>query len=227
MADSWPRGRRPKGSPAGREPRQSGDSRDSRSARSAAQSSRPRFSRADASKGSHNKGTQRIKAVGAKALRKSTRPQPKGAQSLSQDMGWSTRRTFILVLVAGALVLTLVMPLRTYFAQLGEARRISAEYEMLLQEVEELERQKEMQSDPAYIRAEARERLGLVFPGETPYRVQFEDDAVAADEDDDLRPGSSDPWYTQLWREMSVTSESGPQREMNLPIAPVEPEAGP
>ncbi|WP_158307379.1 FtsB family cell division protein [Hoyosella subflava] len=143
------------------------------------------------------------------------------------DMGWSTRRTFILVLVAGALVLTLVMPLRTYFAQLGEARRISAEYQVVYAEVEELKQQKELQADPAYIRAEARERLGLVFPGETAYKVQFEDDPRTAQEDEVVRPGSADPWYTQLWGELAVPRDQGPQREMNLPIAPIEPEAGP
>lgn len=158
--------------------------------------------------------------------------KPSGAQiaqsaSGAHDVGWSTRRTFILVLVAGALVLTLVMPLRTYFAQLGEARRISAEYETLLEEVEDLKREKEMQSDPAYIRAEARERLNLVYPGETPYRVQFDDDPPVGVDDEVARPGSAAPWYSQLWREMSVPSDQGPQREMNLPIAPIEPEAEP
>ncbi|AEF41914.1 Septum formation initiator [Hoyosella subflava DQS3-9A1] len=173
------------------------------------------------------KGAARIKAVGTKAMRSpagSKLVRPSGGAA---DMGWSTRRTFILVLVAGALVLTLVMPLRTYFAQLGEARRISAEYQVVYAEVEELKQQKELQADPAYIRAEARERLGLVFPGETAYKVQFEDDPRTAQEDEVVRPGSADPWYTQLWGELAVPRDQGPQREMNLPIAPIEPEAGP
>ncbi|GGC68481.1 septum formation initiator family protein [Hoyosella rhizosphaerae] len=140
--------------------------------------------------------------------------------------GWSTRQTLILALVVGAMVLTLVMPLRTYFSQLSETRRIAAESEQLRSEVEALEMQKALQDDPAYIRIEARERLGLVFPGETPYRVQFADDPNLDDNVADQYTGSSNPWYTQLWREMSVPRDEGPRREMNMPVAPEAPEAG-
>ncbi len=66
--------------------------------------------------------------------------------------------------------------------------------------------------DPAYVVAQARERLSFVLPGETPYRVvdpQTVPDATvtkgsaAADPD----AGTTRPWYTTVWGSVRTAGE--------------------
>ncbi|WP_149361008.1 FtsB family cell division protein [Lolliginicoccus suaedae] len=196
----------------GREARRSADPRPGRSAL-------PRRSGALHGPDSRARGTQ---AAAQRAAARSSSKRTTITSNKAPRTGWSTRQTFILALVVGALVLTFVMPLRTYFSQWSEARQIAAEQEHLRADVAALRAEKELQDDPAYIKEQARERLRYVFPGETPYRVQFFDERDQGRSGEQLLPGSRDPWYTQLWREMSVQRDEGPQREMNMPIAPIE-----
>jgi cell division protein FtsB len=152
-----------------------------------------------------------------RVARRTAARQAAGAQGR-----WSTRRTVVLLLVAGALLLTLVMPLRTYFAQLSEVKELEAERAQLLAEVAELESKKEQQSDPGYIRAQARSRLGFVFPGERAYNVYFADDPPPPSIESVEESSSEGPWYVDLWREISVKTIIEEAPPMHLPIAPIE-----
>ncbi len=117
--------------------------------------------------------------------------------------GLSTGRVIVLAVVVFALALTLAMPLRNYFAQRSEAAELSAQRVELEQDLDRLRAQREQQQDPAYIRAEARERLRLVLPGETPFQVQLPGayEAEQARRADPAPKGG--PWYTDLWRTIS------------------------
>ncbi|AYD90987.1 septum formation initiator family protein [Actinomyces sp. 2119] len=106
--------------------------------------------------------------------------------------------TLVLVcLIAFAVVFT---SLRAYLSQ-------QAQYDAVVDQIEEaratstaLEEELELWEDEDYVRAQVRERLGYVMPGETSYVVvgaeQFEDGAQGevggGREDQDL------PWYTTL-----------------------------
>lgn len=117
--------------------------------------------------------------------------------------GLSTGRALIMAAVISALALTLTVPLRTYFAQNAESARLSAEHKQLVADVAALRDKRAQQQDPAYVRAQARSRLRLVDPGDTPYIVQLpgaDAAAAAATEEPAPPPG---PWYSQLWRTVS------------------------
>jgi uncharacterized protein len=119
-----------------------------------------------------------------------------------QRFGSAARRAAILAVLVCVLTLTIAGPVRTYFAQRTEMHQLAATEAKLRAQIAELEQQKVKLGDPAYIAAQARERLGFVMPGEVPYQVQLPPGAVLPTE---LGPEGSAvpsdlPWYTALWR---------------------------
>lgn len=99
------------------------------------------------------------------------------------------------------LTLTIAGPVRTYFAQRTEAKQLAMINATLREQIADLQQQQAKLADPADIKAQARERLGFVMPGETPYQVQ-----VPATADVPTRPGTAPgtepgagPWYSTLW----------------------------
>lgn len=207
------RGRRPKGSPVSRESR---GARISQAVRSALPTSRPGARRASAT-ADKSPPDGAFAAYTRRQARRNAARQANGAAGR-----WTTRRAIILLLVAGALLLTLVMPLRTYFAQLGEVKRLESEHTQLLAQLADLERQRTQQDDPGYIRAEAKRRLGFVLPGERAYKVHFPDDPEPEPIEGGEPTRGEGPWYVDLWKEIAVKTVVEPPPQMNLPIAPVE-----
>jgi cell division protein FtsB len=138
-----------------------------------------------------------------------------------QRLGSTARRAAILAAVVCVLTLTIAGPVRTYFAQRTEMRQLAASEEKLRAEIADLEAQKAKFADPVYIAAQARERLGFVKPGDTPYQVQLPPGAVPPPE-----PGSAaevakragQPWYTSLWHTIADDPHNVP-----APAAPPEP----
>ncbi|CAM2991308.1 FtsB family cell division protein [Skermania piniformis] len=130
--------------------------------------------------------------------------------------GLSAGRAITLAIVVCALALTLAVPLRTYVAQRSEAAQLAAQRVELDQDLEQLRAQRDQQEDPAFVRAEARQRLRLVQPGEVPYQVQLPG-AYEAEQARRAGPApKAGPWYTELWRTIAQ-----PQ-----PTAPAPPPAG-
>lgn len=101
------------------------------------------------------------------------------------------------------LALTLAVPLRTYLTQRGEADRVAAEQLELEEELAQLRILEERYGDPAYIEAQARERLRFVMPGETPYQVQLPGDYVEPEKPEEKNAKLTGPWYRDLWRTIS------------------------
>ena len=116
----------------------------------------------------------------------------------------STARAVILAVVVCGLALTLAVPrgARTSpSAAMGRGSTpLTEEFE---QELEDLHAQRDQQQDPAFIKAEARERLRLVMPGETPYQVQLPGTYEAEQERRNAPPPHEGPWYSDLWHTIS------------------------
>ncbi|EUA29933.1 septum formation initiator family protein [Mycobacterium xenopi 4042] len=91
----------------------------------------------------------------------------------------------MLAAVVCVLTLTIAGPVRTYFAQRTEMNQLAATEAALRRQIADLEQQKVKLADPAYIAAQARERLGFVKPGDIPYQVQLPPTAASPNE-----PGS-------------------------------------
>ncbi len=123
------------------------------------------------------------------------------------------------------LTLTIAGPVRTYFAQRTEMKQLAASEAALRRQIADLEQQKVKLADPAYIAAQARERLGFVKPGDIPYQVQLPPSAALPAE-----PGSpqastatNDPWYTSLWHTIADTPHGPPSQAPPAPPNPLPP----
>jgi cell division protein FtsB len=142
-----------------------------------------------------------------------------------QRLGLNARRAAILAVVVCVLTLTIAGPVRTYFAQRTEMKQLAASEAALRQQIADLEQQKVKLADPAYIAAQARERLGFVMPGDIPYQVQLPPSASQPAEPG-ARPepaASNDPWYTSLWHTIADTPHSPPTSAPQAPAPPTPP----
>lgn len=142
-------------------------------------------------------------------------------------VGFTARRAVILAVMVCVLTLTIAGPVRTFFAQRTEMKQQVEIEATLRRQIVELQQQKTSLADPAHIKAQARERLGFVMPGEIPYQVQLPPSA-----DVPAEPGpqstttpSSDPWYTALWHTIA-DSPHGPPPPPAAPPAPPPPTGG-
>jgi cell division protein FtsB len=145
-------------------------------------------------------------------------------QRSDQRLGLTARRAAILAAVVCVLTLTIAGPVRTYFAQRTEMKQLAASEAALRHQISDLEQQKGKLADPAYVAAQARERLGFVMPGEIPYQVQLPPNAaLPADPGSAPTPrATNDPWYTSLWHTIA-DSPHGPPAVQPPPPAPVPP----
>jgi cell division protein FtsB len=112
----------------------------------------------------------------------------------------ATRQAAVLAMVVCALALSVAVPLRTYLTQHAQVQQELAAQARLQQQEQQLEQRKQQLSDPAEIQAEARSRLGMVMPGETPYTVQLPGDGQQGDQHGSPQQQAADkPWFEQLW----------------------------
>ncbi|WP_345340955.1 septum formation initiator family protein [Rhodococcus olei] len=131
----------------------------------------------------------------------------------------------VLAMVVCALALTLAVPLRTYLAQRSEAEHVAEQREQLEADVARLTRDNQQADDPAYVRAQARDRLQYVMPGETPYQVQLPGATAPPVEDLTKPKHDNDPWYTGLWRPV-VEPQPTPTAAPTPPPPPAPPGGG-
>ncbi|MCB0929776.1 MAG: septum formation initiator family protein [Mycolicibacterium insubricum] len=153
-----------------------------------------------------------------------------------QRLGFTARRAAILAAVVCVLTLTIAGPVRTFFAQRAEQAQLAATEKALRSQIADLQQQKDKQTDPAYIAAQARARLGFVMPGDVPYQVQLPPSAVVpgAPAGPALPAPSNDPWYTSLWKTIaddphppaSPPPTVTPDHPGAVPDAPAAPPAG-
>src|SRR6201995_749150 len=133
-------------------------------------------------------------------------------QRSEQRLGFPARRAAVLAAVVCVLTLTIAGPVRTYFAQRTEMSQLTASEAALRRQVADLEQQKVKLADPAYIAAQARERLGFVKPGDIPYQVQLPPSAAVPTEpgNQPTPAATNDPWYTSLWHTIADNPHGPP-----------------
>ncbi len=142
-----------------------------------------------------------------------------------------TWRTAVMVGVL-ALAFAVVAPsVRAYMDQQAMLESLRAEAETARTEVDDLEADVARWDDPAFLVAQARERLAYVFPGETPYRV-IDPDSVTGPADGspaaERSPDSLEDatWYDRLWGSVVEAGEGADAvAPAQAPVA-VEPEEG-
>ena len=111
------------------------------------------------------------------------------------------------ILVLGIIILAIVVlapGVRTLVEQRQQIAELQAAVEQQEQTVEDLTEQRARWDDPAYIKAQARDRLFYVMPGEYPYLII---DDVAPDATADPEPASADLEKTRVdWASSLLSS---------------------
>lgn len=137
-----------------------------------------------------------------------------------------TTRAIALGVVLLLLTISYASSLRVFFDQKREIAATEAEIAQRQNHIEDLQAELERWKDPAYVRAQARERLGWVVPGEVGYRVVGPDGKpivpgaeVGSGKDDD-----SDTWWQKL--DGSVRAADGPE-PAKRPVEPAEQPTAP
>ncbi|MGA3253464.1 MAG: septum formation initiator family protein [Mycobacterium sp.] len=146
-------------------------------------------------------------------------------QRSDQRLGFTARRAAILAALACVLTLTIAGPVRTYFAQRTEMDQLAASQAALRRQIADLEQKKGKLADPAYIAAQARERLGFVMPGDIPFQVQLPPTAAVSPQpgSDTAKPANNDPWYTSLWHTIADAPHLPPTNAPASGPPPAEP----
>ncbi len=159
------------------------------------------------------RGTRRADARGTRRVETGSTRKVSGRSATSVSGGGGAPASAAATLSWRAVVLTVVVvlalavllpSLRAYVRQQDQLAELRAQVGDASAEVAELEAEVARWGDPAYVVAQARERLSYVFPGERPFRVidpEFVaplDPATGAP----ALPGDDapiDPWYQTLW----------------------------
>ncbi|WP_394685096.1 septum formation initiator family protein [uncultured Microbacterium sp.] len=126
------------------------------------------------------------------------------------------RLSGFVVIMLGLVVLgtfVLVPTVGTYMDQRQQIQALRSAVQLSQSEVSDLQTQRDRWSDPAYIRTQARERLGYTFPGEVVYLIDNDLPASATPQEQDEVSGdvgqTRTDWMAQLVR--SVTSSGAAQ----------------
>jgi cell division protein FtsB len=108
------------------------------------------------------------------------------------------------------LAFVLVYPtLHAYLKQRVEVDQLRAQVAAAQQRNDDLEADLRRWDDPAYVTAQARERLSFVMPGEKAFRVvdpeTVPDTLPSADGPATvLDPASTQPWYATVWESVEI-----------------------
>jgi cell division protein FtsB len=112
-----------------------------------------------------------------------------------------TGRALVLALVALVLLVALALPVRAYLSQRAELAGLADRKATAEAEIAALREQQNRWADPAYVKAQARDRLHFVMPGETGYVVLRPSTEPpprqVAPEGAPTAPTT--PWYETLW----------------------------
>jgi hypothetical protein len=134
------------------------------------------------------------------------------------------------VLVVAVLMVSYASSLRAYIQQRQELAGLRSDIASSQANIASLQREKKRWSDPAYVRAQARQRFGWVLPGEVGFRVLDTDGRpLGADSSLDgpaaKQQENGPTWYESGWA--SIVAAGTPEDQKPKPVttirAPVIP----
>ena len=152
------------------------------------------------------------------------RPQPlttAGARAQSRFTG----RAAVLVLVLAVLTVSYASSLRAYLQQRSHINELKTSIAQHEADIDALEVEKARWDDPAYVRTQARERLGYVMPGEKTYLVldengqPLEPQAALQDPTTVIR-STSTPWWDDAWASVELAGD--PPRVGQAPVPSID-----
>ncbi|WP_448071251.1 FtsB family cell division protein [Georgenia yuyongxinii] len=190
-------------------------------------------------------GTAPSRSAGARAgpARGHTRPGRRrpGAVASRRELGGDdgapsptiTLRALGIFLVSLVAFAVLAPTLRFSVAQQEQLRQLNSRVSEAAERNADLETQLALWQDPQYVQAQARDRLGFVMPGETPYVVVdpetvtggLSEAEIEAEERKEARIAAT-PWYLHVWDSVQVAGESATGEEDPSGLTVPEPDAG-
>ncbi|GAA3576711.1 septum formation initiator family protein [Microlunatus spumicola] len=144
-----------------------------------------------------------------------------------------TARALALVVVVLVLTISYATSLRIYFSQAHEIASTKAEIAESQASITDLQGQIARWNDPAYVAAQARERLGWLVPGETGYTVVGADGKPLGGGltlDSSTTVGPEQPqsmWWDRMWGSVKAADKPAPVKANPANRAPVTPETKP
>jgi cell division protein FtsB len=194
--------RRPVASGAGRRPNTSSSSAASRRTAGATGASRPDPQRA------------------SRAAAQPSRPTDTG----SGGPVWGlTKRTLVLTVLVVLAIASVLPYLNAWIRQQQELSRLRDQVSAQEQVVTDLEVEVNRWEDPAYVMAQARDRLLYALPGETQYRLtdtSGRDVPLSADSLESESVVTQD-WFSSLWTSVQAADEAAP--DVAVSTAPTPP----
>ena len=115
-------------------------------------------------------------------------------------MSW---RAVVLTGVMALALAVMVPSARAFLKQQETIEDLQGQVEVAQADVDDLEGQVARWNDPAYVIAQARDRLLYVLPGETPYRVVDPEFVLDPGTTKQAGPGAvtepKRPWFAMVW----------------------------
>jgi cell division protein FtsB len=126
------------------------------------------------------------------------------------------RRTFLsgrALLIIGlflVLIVTTAIPFKSYLDQRSRINDLQSVQDANVARIKELQNQVERWKDPAYVKAQARNRLHYVMPNEVGYIVLEADEAQAVVQNQTNDVGVRPVWYRTLWSSLHDAADTAP-----------------
>lgn len=128
-------------------------------------------------------------------------------------------RALVLAIVALVAFSMLFPTIRAYLAQQAELHTLASDVAAAERAEKDSQAELDRWSDPAYVEAQARERLSFVNPGETSYRVIDPEVVVETPTADGATPGPAAgptlpvggaevPWYATVWQSVEIAGDA-------------------
>jgi cell division protein FtsB len=119
-----------------------------------------------------------------------------------------TGRATVLLVVLAALALGYAYPVRVYLSQQADIARMEAAQDAQRRHIADLEAQVAKWQDDAYVVSQARSRLYMVYPGEIPLVVLWDEAGAARDAGvaAPVQKPAAEPWYGRLWSSIEVAN---------------------
>jgi hypothetical protein len=114
------------------------------------------------------------------------------------------------VVVFVALALAYTYPLRVYLAQKSQIAQLESDQAAQRRLIAAKSQELQKWQDPEYLRAQAREKLFYVRPGETPLLVLYDPVGAARDAGRNAPVAAPDRWYDTLWSSVRAADAESP-----------------
>lgn len=134
---------------------------------------------------------------------------PTNASTRSGQRRW-TGRAAVLVIILAALIVSYASSLRAWVDQQQQMSALRVEQADQTQRVGELKDEINRWNDPAFVKAQARERFGYVMPGEVGYVVLDDQTVATTTTMTTAKVASATPWWQQLWGSVGAADKVTP-----------------